>query len=761
MMMMIMLKSNFGSRFFFSLARIRRLPSARPGLRLVVLGLGRPRRLLEAASQIPLLPRLPPAGQRLTQAMSDNFTTNGKKDRNKLLATVRRALQPKHTLTDDQINQFTTDILTNRTQKDDVFEALGKRKQSHAEEKIRHLFKISRTLSAKQEQQQRKKETKGDWQKGAPKQSENNSKAQGALFAAGSVPLGANLRGSKPKAEESWHELEPQDEFRLAYQTTGKVAPKLVMEERTAEAQGWTFVTTSSALELISRYENAAHPIALVVPSPAPNQKNPRAPQDHRAQIDSAIRHYVNNNAVQTRPVTTMSSITVRNAKTKQKDPQRRTVTIINMHPSNQILPSHDASFNELPADQRPSSVPNLSFNRLPITEITVSIVKPMCEDLGIATWWKQMSDAPQKRVKAQLTNCIAKGKWQPDEPYILKNKKYKWRGDEIEEGRIMSVFKIPNEHVPTVLALSGREGLVIDKQRSRIDNDEQQNDEYAKIRLPLDLNLADILSRIDTLAPELKKATRGVIPTFKGYALRVVKSAEASITAVMNPKEAQILGPAMGLTATSQWVIKGVPHYATKSQIIHTLAQPANSSWPGWTVRPSKTLSAAKSGTTMWKVEAAQEPPLRTITLNNYLITIEAYNEAPAMSRGNRLAPLRIVPKRPQHEIAPGDIYDRDYAEDDEDDDEEARDGGNMDVDPPKHDDEMQQSPQQSHVSTQQQPPAANIQSEGSNAQADSEASLRALLQQQLQLIQTLQATIANLQQEMQRMRAANDSDL
>ena len=317
-----------------------------------------------------------------------------------------------------------------------------------------------------------------------------------------------------------------------------------------------------------------------------------------------------------------------------------------------------------------------------------------------------------------------------------------------------MAVFKIPDEQVPSVLALSGREGLVIDKRRSRIDTDDQQQDEYAKIRLPLDLNLADILSRIDALPLELKKATRGVIPTFKGYALRVVQSAEAMVTQIMNPKEAQILGPAMGLASTSQWVIKGVPHYATKSQIIHTLAQPASASWPGWTVRPSKTMSAAKSGTTMWKVEAAQEPPMRTITLNNYLITIEAYNEILAANRGSKLTPMRIVPKRHQHGISPGVIYQREYAEDDEDDEDEDK-GQNMDVDLPKNNSDEHQPPQHTIIPVQI-PTPSTTQPGGASAQSDGDASLRALLHQQTQLIQTLQATIASLQSEMQRMREA-----
>ena len=69
-------------------------------------------------------------------------------------------------------------------------------------------------------------------------------------------------------------------------------------------------------------------------------------------------------------------------------------------------------------------------------------------------------------------------------EPIVFKNRAYKWRGEDIEEGRIMAIFKVPDEHVQTVLALSGREGLIVDKQRPRFEEDQQKKEEHVKIRL-------------------------------------------------------------------------------------------------------------------------------------------------------------------------------------------------------------------------------------------------------------------------------------
>ena len=81
-----------------------------------------------------------------------------------------------------------------------------------------------------------------------------------------------------------------------------------------------------------------------------------------------------------------------------------------------------------------------------------------------------------------------------------------------------------------------------------------------------------------------------------------------------MNPKEADALGLAMGLQAKSEWVVNGVPNYATKSQIIHLLAGSVEGSWPGWKVRLVKVMATAKAGTVTWKIEAETEPASRAI---------------------------------------------------------------------------------------------------------------------------------------------------
>ena len=314
--------------------------------------------------------------------MGDFNTANSRKDRNKLHSAVKRALAAKHTLTDAQLDQTTASILANKSQKEEVFEAMINGRPDIVESTIRHFFKVARTSENSKEQQARR-EAKGDWKKGSPMPSDSKNLQHPKPKLAAGRGHRPHQRGDGEGSEDAWHELEPQDGFRLTFQNSGKSAPKLVLEANVADAQGWSFVTTESAMSLISRYEGAAHPVAFVIPC----QRGPKGDYDpvkNRVRFEEAIRTYVNNHSVQTKPVTTVAEIPVRNAKTKIPKSQKRSVVIVNMQPSNQILPAHSAVFNELPAEQRPTSVPNLSFQRAPITDIAVSVVKPMCTELGI-----------------------------------------------------------------------------------------------------------------------------------------------------------------------------------------------------------------------------------------------------------------------------------------------------------------------------------------------------------------------------------------
>ena len=164
-----------------------------------------------------------------------------------------------------------------------------------------------------------------------------------------------------------------------------------------------------------------------------------------------------------------------------------------------------------------------------------------------------------------------------------------------------------------------------------------------------------EAVKKIEEMPKRARETTRGLIPTRRGYALRVCKEAEQEITSHLNPAEATRLGLAMGIRPKSAWVIKGVPGYADTGMIVKTIAQ-SNVSWPGWIVRPRRPLTASRGKVTTWLVDAMVEPPSTVITLNGYIINIEKYVEA--LATGRRAAAWHSIKPKLTHEITPGQIY-------------------------------------------------------------------------------------------------------
>jgi hypothetical protein len=140
-------------------------------------------------------------------------------------------------------------------------------------------------------------------------------------------------------------------------------------------------------------------------------------------------------------------------------------------------------------------------------------------------------------------------------------------------------------------------------------------NDDYAKVKLPIEMTMTDALAKIDSLPAPLRKGARGVVPTARGYAIRVTKESEAEILKHVSPEAAAKLGPALGLRTSSSWVVHGVPRHADRQGIISALNTP-NPRWRGWTVKPIRTLTQPRQGKVNWLVEAAVDPPGRALTV-------------------------------------------------------------------------------------------------------------------------------------------------
>ena len=66
-------------------------------------------------------------------------------------------------------------------------------------------------------------------------------------------------------------------------------------------------------------------------------------------------------------------------------------------------------------------------------------------------------------QLRKHFIQMVEPPPWKLAEPFLRRNRALKWRGEEILEGRIMTVMKVPNEQVDKVLSLSGKRGLIVD----------------------------------------------------------------------------------------------------------------------------------------------------------------------------------------------------------------------------------------------------------------------------------------------------------
>ena len=125
-----------------------------------------------------------------------------------------------------------------------------------------------------------------------------------------------------------------------------------------------------------------------------------------------------------------------------------------------------------------------------------------------------------------------------------------------------------------------------------------------------------------------------------------------------MNPEEAEVNAPTLGVKLETAWVIRGVPSFATRAQIVANLAKDSGNGRPGWNVRPRKTLSSISrhGGTATWVVDAAAEPPLRAITLNKAVITIEMYQDK--LAPKSKATAFTIRMPKSTFDINPGQLY-------------------------------------------------------------------------------------------------------
>ncbi len=387
------------------------------------------------------------------------------------------------------------------------------------------------------------------------------------------------------------------------------------MEAPVGEATGYHFCLSDAAARLRRKYGRSGNAVTFVIPGTG---------QDTKEAIETALEQAREDADQTVYPCIEETTMTICNPTTGNKKPAR--VWLVHVDEWKRILPAHKMKNDVMDDIDLPAVLPDLKMEMASTTEIQVTVIAPMCKEIGLEGWWSKLKDRTFTLLREDLKKAITSQKCKPSEPRVRRDRRLTWRGEEWDEGRILATFQIPTEQVDDVMNVSGRHGIVVDVfgRNSRASDGEQ-----ARIRLPVEWTLAEVLEKMDALPQQLKKELRGIVPTFKGYAIRVRKQFEAEVTRALNPEVAEELGASLGMKPSSTWLVKSIPRQATRAGIIKTFAA-AQGQWTGWKVLPRKIHGQPRGTTVDWIVDAECEPPRKVVTLNGACIMVERFIERP-----------------------------------------------------------------------------------------------------------------------------------
>ncbi len=391
-----------------------------------------------------------------------------------------------------------------------------------------------------------------------------------------STRRGAASRGREEHAC-AWRDMEVAEETPLVDVATGTEAGRLDLDAPVEAATGYCFCNTDQAADLFHRLARAPNPITFILPPYGISTKD---------DIRKALEMHVDLTEGETNPGIVESTLFVKEPSGRKYNTD---VLLVHIDRGQPILPPQQVDDGMLFTD----ALPSVNLDLPSETDLQFTVVAPICRELGLADWWEKLRGRAFPHFKDDIKRIISSAKFKPNLMRARQDRHLVWRGEHIEEGRISTSVKVPLDQVNDLLARSGRHGILIDRpQRGR----ERDSDDLARIKLPPEWTMTDALAKLDALPSNLRKSTRGIIPTARGYALRVCKEAEAEITAMVTPEFAAQMGPALGLRGTSSWVVCGIPRNAAKEGIIRALNAPS-SRWRGWTVRPLRTISEPRGG--------------------------------------------------------------------------------------------------------------------------------------------------------------------
>ncbi len=401
-------------------------------------------------------------------------------------------------------------------------------------------------------------------------------------------------------------------------------------DEEVDKAGGYVMASAATASKLvgkIARRRDWTRPLVIVHQAMNPRDK---------AIMRDTLKEWeddLNLNATEENPFAPYS-FDISETAVVVKDPysdtlESREVILIHFHPEHTLLPpsAEDAATIGLEV------APELTCPEERDDEIAVTVIRPLCEEAGLAEWAKEFFDLQDKKELEKAIKKIVRGpKATTDlQMRIFADRTIKYRGQVMQGAKIRAIIRVPKEEVDELLSRSGKFGVLYDfPDRARSDN-------LKKVNLPLEWDINDAIKAVEELQVQARQAVLGIVPSARGFAARVRADNEAMVIPLLCPELASQLGASMGIQPNSTWAIKNLPRRLNKQDLIAMLATPVGS-WTSWHVLPKYTIGDRPPRGITWIVEAEEPPPVKILKARGSCITIERFINERAMNPAVRI---------------------------------------------------------------------------------------------------------------------------
>ncbi len=265
--------------------------------------------------------------------------------------------------------------------------------------------------------------------------------------------------------------------------------------------------------------------------------------------------------------------------------------------------------------------------------DVLVEIIRPLCKEAGVGEWADNVFKMTERNdVAKEVRKLIGEGTPDPKlNVRVLADRSIKYRGEVLNDARVKAIVTVTPQKADALIMKSGLNGVIYEHAVR------ERNEEYKKVKLPLEWTISDCNTAINELSPQQRKMVRGVVPSARGFMARTKPGDEADVTRILNPQLAEELGPSLGIHPNSTWLIKNLPKKISKQELINMLA--ANSGqWSSWFILPKFVTGDRSSKWSSWVVEAEEPPPAKMFKIRGTYATIQRYVNERAMHPSMRI---------------------------------------------------------------------------------------------------------------------------